>query len=135
FCFPPLGHRPNLGVYESRGQGIEDLLQHGWERGSALHFGSDRLEVDEPRLEDGACQPLERLRRPAVVLDLVVQGAEDGGDAALFGDGWNEQRNGRHYRGIEVRHRSASRMSQNPGLNDRMTEVIVGVFWVKVSIA
>src|SRR5690606_15745160 len=80
-------HRPSLGVYESRGQGIEDVLRHGWERGSALSFGSDRLEVDEPGLEDGARQPLECLCPPAIVLDLVVERAEDGGDAALLFNG------------------------------------------------
>jgi hypothetical protein len=89
---PPLRHGAELGVDERGGQGVEDVLWHGGEGGAAFGFGLDGLEVDEPGLEDGACEPLERLRRPAVVLDLVVERAEDGGDAILYDNRWQYDR-------------------------------------------
>src|SRR5690606_16687419 len=43
----------------------------------------DRVEVDEPRLEERSRHGFERLVHPAVQFDLVVEGAEDVGDGAL----------------------------------------------------
>jgi hypothetical protein len=45
------------------------------------------VEVDEPGLEDGLRHLLERPTHLPIQLDLVVEGAEDGSDAALFGQG------------------------------------------------
>ena len=64
--------------------GVEDRLGHGGEGGSAGGLGLDRLEVHEPRPEDRPRRPLQRPRRPPVLLDLVVQRAEDTGDGAFF---------------------------------------------------
>lgn len=53
-----------------------------------LHSGADGAEVDEPVLEQGAGHGLQGLVAAAVEFDLVVQRAEDVGDGALFGLGW-----------------------------------------------
>ncbi|GAB1410527.1 hypothetical protein MASR1M90_16810 [Desulfovibrionales bacterium] len=51
---------------------------------AAFHLGAHRLEVHEPRLEQGPRHRLQRFVLLAVELDLVVQRAEDMGDGALF---------------------------------------------------
>src|SRR5660398_68321 len=56
----------------------------GEARVAALGLGADGVEVHEPRLEERARHLLEGLVHAAVELDLVVEGAEDVGDAALF---------------------------------------------------
>ena len=53
---------------------------------AAFHLGSDRIEIDEPGLEQGAGHPFQRLVHAAIQLDLVVQRAKDVGDGALFGE-------------------------------------------------
>ena len=50
-------------------------------------LGADGVEVHEPGLEEGSGHFLEGLVHATVQLDLVVQGAEDVGDGALFGEG------------------------------------------------
>ena len=47
-------------------------------------LGLHRLEAYEPRPEDRTCQALQRPRRPPVLLDLVVERAEDTGDCELI---------------------------------------------------
>ena len=49
----------------------------------AAGLGLHRLEAYEPRPEDRPRQPLQRPRRPPVLLDLVVECAEDTGAGAL----------------------------------------------------
>lgn len=82
---PPLRHGADVGIDEAGGQGVEDLLGHGGEGGRAGGLGLHRLEIHEPGPEDRPCQPLQRSRRPPVLLDLVVECTEDGGDGALLG--------------------------------------------------
>lgn len=61
---PPPRNRPQLAVYEV--------------------VGVVAVEVDEPGLEQGLGHLLERPVHLPVELDLVVEGPEDGGDAATF---------------------------------------------------
>ena len=53
---------------------------------AALAF--PRLEVHEPSSEDRSRQPFQRLRRALVLLNLVVQRAENAGNGALFVNWW-----------------------------------------------
>lgn len=84
---PPLRHRAKGGVGQVGWDGGEGGGRHTGESGGAGGLGLDRLEVDEPRLERRPRQPLQGPTRAPVLLDLVVQRAECGGDRLLF-RGW-----------------------------------------------
>ena len=62
----------------------------GGEVGQAtLHLGACRAEVDEPVLEDRPRHRFQRLVHPAVQVDLVVKGTENGGDSVLLIKAWD----------------------------------------------
>src|SRR5665647_2887825 len=52
-----------------------------------LHLLAHGVEVDEPRLEDGASDRLKSVVHAAVELDLTVKGAEGCGDTTLLRQG------------------------------------------------
>ena len=49
-------------------------------------FGVDRIEIDEPRLEQCPRHLLQCLVHASVEFNFVVERAEDVGDGALFGE-------------------------------------------------
>ena len=63
------------------------MLGYGREGVCASSFGLNRLKVHEPRPEGRPRQPLQGLRCLPVLLDLVVERAEDASDGALLGEG------------------------------------------------
>ena len=52
-------------------------------------LGAHGVEIDEPGFEQRPRHGLQRLVHAAVQFDLVVQRAQDVGDGALIGEGWN----------------------------------------------
>ena len=64
------------------------MLGHGKEGVCASGFCLHWLKVHEPRSEDRLRQPFHSLRRLPILFNLVVEGSEDVGDGALFGEGW-----------------------------------------------
>ena len=54
-------------------------------------LGTDRVEVDEPGLEERPRHLFQRLVHAPVQLDLVVQRAEDVGDGVLILEGRNHE--------------------------------------------
>src|SRR5665647_509555 len=83
---PALGDLAEFGVDEAVWEQVGEVL--GETGVAALSLGADGVEVHEPRLEECARHLLEGFVHAAVELDFVVESAEDVGDAALFGEGW-----------------------------------------------
>ena len=88
---PPPRYRPQLRVHERvREEGGGGGVHSGGL--AAFGFGADGVEVHEPALEERPRHLLQRLAHPPVQLDLVVQRAEDVGNALLLGEGWEVKR-------------------------------------------
>ena len=82
-----LGDGAEVGVHEAGGEQVGEVLRQAGV--AAGHLGADRVEIDEPGLEQRPRHRLQRLVHAPVQLDLVVQGAQDVRNSALFGEWWD----------------------------------------------
>ena len=87
----PSGISRSWGGYQAVG---EEVAQVGGQAGEGLagtpasvDLGAHRVEVHEPRLEQGSGYLFHSLVHPTVQLDLVVQRPQDVGDGSLLGEG------------------------------------------------
>ncbi len=103
---PPLRDLTEFGVDEAVGKEGEqfgsetEAAADGFGR-LAAYLGADGLEVDKPGLEDRTRDSLQRFVHAAVQFDLVVEGAEDVGDALAFPFIGQKDRQLRHILQIE----------------------------------
>jgi hypothetical protein len=87
---PAVRDRAEVRVLERRREQRRGGGMHA-DRRTARGLRDNGVEVDEPRSEERRGDLLQGAVHPAVQVDLVVEGAEERADGALFGERW--QRN------------------------------------------
>ena len=87
------------------------------------YFGSDGVKVDKPGLEQRTGHLLQRVVHSPVQLDLVVQGAEDVGNSALFGEGRKNNFESAKVRLVKNRQRRPTCSGKKSGLT--ITKIVI----------
>src|SRR5688500_5503435 len=89
-------------------------------------LGTDRVEGNEPRLEEGPIHGLQRLVQSPVQVDLVIQSSENVGDGALLVGRRDYERECRENGSVQVWHSCTMGMTNNPLPNPRITQIVRG---------
>jgi len=76
-------YRPHTGLLEAFGKQGSSGIVHA-DGFSPLALGDNRIEIDEPGLEEGLCHGLEGAIHPAVQFDLIVNRTENARDGFLL---------------------------------------------------